>query len=157
MKDVPSHVRLFWWLTMAAVLYWVGSQIWSFLFPTAHYLAAMAKLPIQFREDTRRTEIEFRVLGFLIVFAPMMLFAQLATFRHQNWARWAFAFWYLFHKLLPFALYTVYKFPIKWSAEFPHRSWLDARFYVVDALVILAIVSVFTGNARDWFKAPVVT
>ena len=162
---MPSNVKIFWWISVATVAYWAVSTTWYLAFPTAHYLAVLAKLPPHLREGARNADIEYNVAGVLFWSSVTLVLASLAAFRRRNWARWAYSIAFLFRELLPcIALGYVYLVP-SYSTVYRQLflkdvwksivfEWSDARNYIVPVATAIAIVVVFTGNARGWFKGP---
>lgn len=165
---LPSHVRVFWWISVAIVVYWTFSIAWFWLvtLPSDHYLALLQRLPPALREPLYRAAVIRSVVpaAFWSVFILGM--AWLATFRRQNWARWIYALLFLFRELLPplFSLAYMY-LDLAPSAAARHiiledfwkstvSEWSNPRSYVTPVLAIAAIVAVFTGDAKDWFRKP---
>ncbi len=149
---MPSHVRIFWWLTVSVTFLTTFSLAWSYTFPPAHYLATLAKLPPDMRKDVHRFNIEFAMVVTGVVNGTALILAWVASFRRQNWARWAFTIGYVFIFTEPL-VYDAVHHRFDWSSEFPLANWLDIAHYWVMALWVAAIVFVFTGNAREWFNS----
>src|ERR1700678_4007448 len=77
MHIMPSHVRLFFWIIVALVAYWILSAVWR--------LASYRGHPIN-------NAIIFVTIASVTIQCLIYLIpAWLAAFRRQNWARWAFA------------------------------------------------------------------
>jgi len=161
---MPSHVRIFWWLTVAATSYVVLSYVWYYTFPSAHDLATWAKLPERFRSGVRWANIEFFAVS-VVVSGMWLTLAWFAAYRRKNWARWTIAVWFLLGLASPAIIYIWYIVMDQdhllahyfWQAEMKAevRAWTNPRRYVVPSLKIASLVFIFTGNARDWFKPQV--
>ena len=156
---MPSHIRVFWWLTVAVVTYWVCMSAWHQIFPAPQQLAGLARLPAQEQEAWRLRDILAMSIQTLVSCAVTLGLAWLTAFRRLNWARWAFAAVFLIRESLPFSVFF-----------FIDRRWLDVYLgmfvreisahplnmvisYIPTAVLIVAIGFVFSGNARDWFEA----
>jgi hypothetical protein len=145
---MPSHVRIFFWIIVLVVAYWVASAAWVLAFPPSQFSAALTKLTPEARGIIRAdmlVPLAVRCVAFLLL-------AWLAAFRDQNWARWGIAFLSLWITAVPavFAL-TTHTFD-----RYLQDHLLDPGFLIVTALLVAAIVFVFTGNARLRFRAPLV-
>lgn len=163
---MPSNVKIFWWLSVAVVTYSVLATVWHIAFPGARYFAMLAKFSPELRESARRADILIPTMATSFWAAVTLGFAWLAAFRKRNQARWAYAFAFVFREiLLPcIALAYVYLVPIYdalyrqlfWDGLWKSTvsEWSNPRSCFVPALTIIAIAAVFTGNARDWFRAP---
>jgi magnesium-transporting ATPase (P-type) len=150
-NPMPSHVRIFWWLVVAVIAYEFGSAVWYLLFPTPHHLAILARLPPEFREPERRAEFQALIISFFVKSAILLL-AWFAAFRRKNWARFAFAFVVLLITLIPLAIAIMYH-ESDWFQGYPHGSWSDIRYHLGTMLIVTAIIVIFTGNARPWFRS----
>ena len=144
---MPSRVRIFWWLSVAIAAYWIVSAAWYLAFPSAHYLATLARLQPELRESVRRFDLQNTIFWTSFDSVVIVGLAWLAAFRRRNWARWAFVVVFLFRESIPFLLAAYYRRP-----ELAHRDWTNPLGYVVPALSIAAIVFVF--SERDWFRSP---
>jgi hypothetical protein len=153
---MPSHVRIFWWLSVAIVTYWIFSTAWHLLFPTARYLTVLAKLPAELREEARRADIWNGVVLTSFWSIVTLGSAWLAAFRHLNWARWTFAIAFLIRQLIPFAIFAAYHQLNNYIAELSRENWTDPLIYTVLILEIIAISCVFSKSARAWFTSPTV-
>jgi len=152
---VPSHVRIFWWLSVALVAYWVLSAVWFLEFPTNHYLAVLAKLPAAHREYVRRADLQNMLIWTSILVGVTLALAWFAMFRHANWSRWAFAALFIMRESIPFLIYVAYYHRLDlFREELARENWTDPLGYVDAALSIAAILFVFSGNARGWFRTP---
>src|ERR1700677_4869615 len=154
---MPSNVRLFWWLSVAIVAYWIFDFIWYLAFPSIPHLATIDKLPLKVQVEI----FEAARRGGILTFATQIPFwgsltlvsAWLAAFRHLNWARWAFVIVFLLRKSLVLIASVAYYHNLDiFTNSVAHENWTDPREYVESALAIAAIVFVFSGNARSWFR-----
>lgn len=151
---MPSHVRIFWWLSVTIVAYWIFSTAWHLTFPPAHHFDYLAKLPAQLRKSSRRIELWTPIVQALVLTSVTLGLASLATFRHLNWARWAFAIVFLTLEAMPFLISAAYQQLDVYLASLSHENWADPWGYVSPILTLVAIALVFSGNARDWFRSP---
>lgn len=162
---MPSNVKLFWWLSVAIAAYWVLGFAWQLAFPSAHYLAVLAKFPPHLREEVQRADLENSIVGTVFRCGVTLGFAALAAFRRQNWARWAYAIAFLLRELLPWIfagyVYLVPAYGANYRQAFlatlwesTVAEWSNPLNYLVPIAAVVAIVAVFTGNARDWFRRP---
>jgi hypothetical protein len=163
---MPSNVKIFWWLSVAVVAYWAVMTAWHAMFPSAHELAVLAKMPAELRDKVRRTDTSIPILTTAFWSAVTLGLAWLAAFRRQNWARWAYAFAFVVREFLLPWIVVAYVYLVQstgahywgalwedaWNSTFSLSS--DPRHYIVPALTIAAIAAVFMGNAKDWFRAP---
>ena len=151
---MPSHVRIFWYLSVAIVTYWVLSTAWFLAFPSAHHLATLAKLPPELREGTRRIDLQIAIVSTSVWCGATLGFAWLAAFRRQNLARWTFAALFLLRESIPLILAAAYHRLDDYFVQLAHADWTDPRGYITPALSIAAIGFVFSRDARDWFRRP---
>jgi hypothetical protein len=146
---MPSHLRIFFWLVAAIALYWVLSMLWVMQFPPATMTAALAKIPASMRDEIRQNAWRITLISTLIRVAIFVGLAWLAAFRRQNWARFLLLAIVIFMHLGPFIiaerLGRVQEFLMRYS---------DLQADIVTALLVLALVFAFTGNARDAFARP---
>jgi hypothetical protein len=166
---MPSNVKIFWCLSVLIVSYAVISREWHIVFPpplrlSPRSLAALAKVPEALRERIRTFDIEYVMGAAIVVNGTKLLFAWLATFKRKNWARWAFAILFVFLEALPLIAYFVsLLFQSQLTSHYfgqlvlkdEMKALFDPYAILFRASEIAAIVFVFTGNARDWFKAPI--
>ena len=148
---MPSHVKIFWWLSIVIVIWWVFWTARFLLFPTAHYLAVLAKLPLEFREAARRSDIQTGIISTLVWGGVTLGLAWLAAFRRLNWARWAFGIVFLIREAIPFLVFAAYHQLGHYMTELAHENWTDPVGYLIPAVTLTAIAFVFSGNARGWF------
>jgi hypothetical protein len=149
---LPSHVAVFWWLSIAVValwIFWTGKWL---LFPSSHYLTALAKLPVQFREGVQHLDIELRVWPTLFWGAETLGLAWFAAFGRRNWARWAYAIVFVLREVGFAIAMAVNDWRFRDVLHKPFLTWGNPVDYVVPLLTIAAIIFVFTGNARRWFE-----
>ena len=163
---MPANVKVFWWLSVAVAAYWAIMTAWHVAFPSAHYLAMLAKLPVELREGTRRVDILVPTFWTSLWIVVTLGSAWLAAFRRRSWARWAYVSVFLVRDflLLWIVVAFVYLVPtysalhrrIAWESTWNDTvsTWSNPRNYLIPLLTVIAIAAVFTGNAKDWFKAP---
>jgi len=48
---MPTSIRLFWWISVVIVTYWVAMAAWALLFPDGQYLSFLVKLPANLRDQ----------------------------------------------------------------------------------------------------------
>jgi len=154
---MPNNVKIFFGLCLALVAYWVYSTISYLAFPSAHYLAMMAKLPPEFRQMTRYVDIRNMTVSTSVWCVIILLIGWLAAFRRQNWARWTLASLFVLALLLPVGvdayLAIHYDTPIGTVVQnYVHYNWSRPTEYLVLAIEAAIIVFAFTGNARSWFR-----
>ena len=96
-EQMPSNVRIFFWLSALAIACWIGSTVWFSIIPSLSYAATHAKTLSTMRPEARELIVEaeryaaFFALAVTLSFCALtFLFAWLAAFRRQNWARWTF-------------------------------------------------------------------
>lgn len=151
-RAMPSHVRIFWWLSVAIAVYWVTSTIWFIAFQSPHELALMTKLPAGLRDGIRREAFELGAVSTAFWCTVTLGTAWLAAFRRQTWARWAFTLLFVFRLVAPLVVAASLGLLLAQLKRFAGE-WLSPETYVIRVLTVLAIAFIFTGNARDWFAA----
>jgi hypothetical protein len=143
---MPSNIRIFFWITVALIAYWILSAGWRLE---------------SYRGHSINNAIIFVTIGSLTIQCLIYLVpAWLAAFRRQNWARWAFAVVVVTMQIL--SLWQATYLYLHGSTErFRQIGQIVLRGYLTSpgtitetALLIVATVLVFTGNARDWFRRP---
>ena len=149
--DKPTAVRIFWWLAVAMVAYSVFVETRFLVFPSAHHLADVARLPPRERDLLRRADIIAAVIRTTIWDVPTLVLAWFSAFRHANWARWAFAILFLLAVATDFLIAASYHTLPDYFAELGHHDWLSLRQYVLPAIWLAAIGLSFSRNARPWF------
>jgi hypothetical protein len=161
---MPSHVRIFWWLSVAIVAYWILGTAWFLAFPphpSARILAMLAKMPPDLRNIALRAERQGEIIRIIstVIWSGLTLgFAWFAAHRHANWARLAFLVLFVIRESVPHlamfvSYYQMHHLDFFW-ATLARENWTNPRGYLVPALATAAIAFVFSGNARDWFRAP---
>jgi hypothetical protein len=159
---MPSHVKIFWWLTVIVVTYVVLSHAWYLAFPPAHVLAVWAKVPARFRDLMHFVNIEYFVIA-VVANGVWLALAWLAAYRRKNWARWMITIWFLLGLASPLVIYAWYvlvgnhelvQHYWRFEIDAEAKEWENPRSYVVPLVTIAALVFAFTGNARAWFKPP---
>lgn len=149
---MPSHVRIFFWLGVCAVLYSVSLTAWFLMFPSPETIATMARLPPAFRAMTEHVILRNTIfITALWAIVPLVLL-WLAAFRRQNWARWGYAGLFAFHMIVPWVIALAYLRRVPHAWDFALRDWSDPMALAPNVVILAAIAFVFTGNARDWFR-----
>jgi hypothetical protein len=149
---MPSHIRIFWWLSTGAVAFLASARIWFLVFPSAHHLSMMARLPPELRDATRQADIMDAIIYVGGGGIAELVLAWFAAFRRANWARWAYAALFVLGKLMPFAALAISFHQLDFSLLLPpSRGWGTLLDYAISSLMLAAIISVFSGNARTWF------
>lgn len=143
---MPTHLRLFFWLVVAVAAYWVISMLWVMQFPPEAMTAALARLPQAVREQVRQDAWWITLTSTVIRVVVFVGLAWLAAFLRQNWARWAILAILVFMHAAPFAASIYYGR----TEEFLVR-YADLQADIVTALLVLALVFAFTGDARGAF------
>lgn len=144
---MPSHLRIFFWLIVAIAAYWVASVAWVILFPPPDMVAALARVPAVMREEIKENAWRITIITTAIRVVVFVGLAWAAAFRRQNWARWALVVIFILSHLAPFlAALHFERVP-----EFLLR-YRDLQADIIAALLALALVFAFTGNAREVFK-----
>ncbi|HUO03374.1 MAG TPA: hypothetical protein VMU31_11380 [Rhizomicrobium sp.] len=144
---MPSHLRIFFWLIAAIAAYWVVSVAWVMMFPPAEMVAALARVSAALREQIRENAWRITIVSTAIRVVVFVGLAWLAAFRRQNWARWALLAVFVLSNAAPYAA-AVYFGRVP---EFLLR-YRDLQADIIAALIALALVFAFTGNARGAFK-----
>jgi hypothetical protein len=142
---MPSHIRLFFGIVVALVLFWILSSIWG--------LVSLASQMAHRGDPIDNTTIFLRIFATTIQCLIYLIPAWLAAFHRKNWARWAFA-------VIVFSVPIFYLSPLLYDTGKFHAALVRAylanlerpRVIAVDALLVAAVVLIFTGNARAWFK-----
>jgi hypothetical protein len=111
-------------------------------------LEALAKLPLELRADAHWADIFYPLVSTSIWSLATLTLAWLAAFRHKNWARWGFAVLLLFYNFLP-ALISLAYGQYHQLADF--LSDVAQLEFVVPALSIAAVVSIFSKGSQAWF------
>lgn len=144
---MPSHLRIFFWLIAAVAAYWVVSVAWVMVFPPAEMIAALARVPAALRDQIRENAWRITIVSTAIRVVVFVGLAWLAAFGRHNWARWALVVIFILSHLAPFlgAIYF-HRLP-----EFLAR-YHDLQADIIAALIALALVFAFTGNAKDAFR-----
>jgi hypothetical protein len=146
---MPSHVRIFFWLSVAVVAYWLLVQGW--------YWGRIAPAVVQLgmlNDSAIRAIMGRNVVTTIFVTIPMCVstleFAWMAAFRHQNWARFAFGALVVFREIAS-AIYGGGRFAVEYYLQV---HWSQPAAYVPTILLLAASIFIFTGNARTWFELP---
>jgi hypothetical protein len=150
---MPRNVRLFWWISLAVVIYWLLTTCWFFVFPNASYLMMLAKLPPEMRHSTYHVDATARIASTVIWCGVTICLAWLAAYRRLNWARWAFAIVFIVRSGATIAIAIIHDNRFDQAVVSTSREgWANLSSCVVIALTIVAIVLVFSGTAKPWFK-----
>jgi hypothetical protein len=157
---MPLNVKIFLWLTLALVFYWVAANAWFWLHPASTYPAAVEKFVAhspRLREAMNKVARSsgYIYTGTTLVWAIIFLsLAWMAAFYRLNWARWTYAFVVLFRESLPLivALFLAPAVRGYFFYSFWHDGWTNPWHYVDPIVFIVAIVFVFTGESRNWFR-----
>lgn len=137
---MPSHVRAFFWIVVALIIYWILSMIWHLVELESRHITGAYPVVI---------------MGTAISCLVYLVPAWLAAFRRQNWARWTFAGIVVGIQILALLPLLYLTGPFRQAALGAYRhTMMRPRSIAVDAVLVVAIVFVFTGNAREWFKKP---
>ena len=144
---MPSHLRIFFWLIAAIAAYWAVSVAWVMIFPPAEMTAALARVPAAMRDQIRDNAWRITIVSTAIRVAVFVGLAWLAAFGRHNWARWALLVIFVLSHLVPFAAAVHFGR----VAEFVAR-YRDLQADIIAALIALALVFAFTGNARGAFR-----
>jgi len=139
---MPSHIRLFFWFTVAVVAIWTIRAA-LFWIPAAPYLSGLSRGYVY-------TAIEETIFGTLPLCVATFALAWMAAFHHYNWARWAFVGLFLFREVVLFGNVKLHL--LISSYEYLRRHLTNPGQFLVTVLLLAASIFVFTGNARDWFK-----
>lgn len=161
---MPMSIRLFWWISVIIVAYGVAMAAWALLFPDMQYLSFLAKLPPTLRDQAHDQRIYWIVKDALLWGVPIVAFAWFATFKHSNWARWAFAGLLVINLAVDLLLAKVLVQQLIGAALLhdstqldyyfecmARQTWLDPRLYLNSAVLLVATGLVFSRRARVWF------
>lgn len=130
-QSMPSNVRLFLWLNVAATLVWLAQYPWGWHWPPAMgWLFAL----------------------YFLWRALILGLAWGAAFYRANWARWLFAILLVLSFLPPFADAWFNGFLISFLRETLSDLAAAPQHFIVSFLLIAATAFVFSGNARTWFR-----
>ena len=143
---MPSHVRIFFGIIVVVAAYWI--------------LSAVLRL-VSYQGHQINDVVIYVVVGSSILMSLMYLIpAWLAAFRRKNWARWVFVAIVVSMQVLSL-WQAAYLYLYGSTERFREVGQILLRGYftnprsiAVAALLFAAIVFVFTGNAREWFKKP---
>lgn len=150
---MPLNVRLFWWISVVVVIYWLLATGWFFAFPSAHYLETLAKLPAEVRRGTQHVEAIARITSTIAWCGLTIVLAWLAAYRRLNWARWAFAVVFAVRGVASIVMGNIYDRQFHYLFERgSHEFWVVLPSYAVTLLTVIAAVLAFSGNAKAWFK-----
>ncbi len=160
MPRMPLNVKIFLWLTLAIVFYWIATNAWFWLHLPTTYPAAVEKM---IAKSPRLREIlngETRTQGYVYSGATLvwsivyLSLAWMAAFHRLNWARWTYVIAFVVRESIPLiaALFSKPDMREYLFHSFLHDGWTNPRHYIDPAFFIVAIIFVFTGNSRAWFR-----
>jgi hypothetical protein len=160
MPRMPLNVKIFLWLTLAVVFYWVATNAWFWLHLPSTYPTSVEKLLAKsprLREvmDRSARDSGYVYSGATLLWSIIFLsLAWMAAFYRLNWARWTYALVFVFRESLPliaalFAEPSVRQHVLHW---YWHDGWTNLWRYIDPAVFIVAIVFVFAGDSRKWFR-----
>jgi hypothetical protein len=141
---MPSHVKIFFGIVAAIIAYGIVSAVWH--------------LPYFHGRPVPRIALTILIISQVFLALVYLIPAWLAAFLRQGWARWVFVVVAISMHTLPVLEFGyLYLHGVTENAR--HAGELLLRGYLTSprtiteaALLILATVFVFTGNARDWFN-----
>jgi hypothetical protein len=145
---MPSHVRIFFWLVIAFVMIGMLPSLVPFTYPHPNIAASITTGNISV---THATDQMRAIAVFATVFwsGLILLLAFFAAFRRANWARWGIVLIFLIQQIVPLGT-MAYFHHFGQYVRMHSASWPTA--IAIPALLLLAIIFAFTGNARDWFS-----
>jgi hypothetical protein len=159
-QRMPLGLKIFLWLTLAIVFYWIALTVWSWLHMSPTYPPAfeklIAKTPGARESLNRAVRIEEYIrTGAALVWSVIFLsLAWMAAFYRLNWARWTYASVFVFRQslLLVAALFSEPEMRGYLFYSFWHDGWTNPWHYIDPVVFIAAIAFVFTGDSRNWFR-----
>lgn len=157
---MPLNVKIFLWLTLAIVFYWFALNAWFWLHLPTTYPPAVEKMLARSPDVRKVLDGATRSQGFvwtgatLIWSIVVLSLAWMAAFYRMNWARWTYAVVFVFRQSLPLivALFSGPAMRGYLVHAFWHDGWANPRHYIDPIVFIVAIVFVFTGESRNWFR-----
>jgi hypothetical protein len=160
MPRMPLNVKIFLWLTLAVVFYWLATNAWFWLHPPTTYAPSVEKLIARspkVREllDHGRRNQGYVWTGATLVWSVVSLsLAWMVAFHRLNWARWTYAFVFVFRRSIPLivALFSEPDMCRYLLHSYWNEGWMNPRHYIDPGFFIAAIVFVFTGGSRNWFR-----
>lgn len=149
---MPIGVRIFFWLCVALIAWWLFVALRFLAFPSEEYLAMIARIRAVTGFDARREDM-IAVGGKTLIWSSLVLvLAWLAAYRRINWARWAVALVFAYGYVMSFAVAIYFGTLSRYLHDYFHAHWSTPESYVVFAIQAAAIVCVFLPEARGWFK-----
>ena len=160
---MPRSMQCFVGLSLVYILWFCFWTLFPLLWPTAHELETLAKLPLPLRHSIEQGERIGALLRAAFFLLPVIAFAALASFGRQGWARWGL----VIVLVLPEVLWPLYIGFHYWPQPQYHpmmyrllSAWLQSfRFdaahwamWVRIALKLALIVVPFLPDARPWFR-----
>ncbi len=151
---MPLSVKIFFRMCVLLAVWWVFILVKFIAFPSADYLAMIAKLHAYF-PDIRQRDIVLTAGRTLLWSSVLLLLAWLAAYRRRNWARWTLVGVFVFVEMVPIvALYqdsAIAGLGAFWRT-YVHYYWSAPSAYALLAYKVALIALVFSGNARSWFR-----
>ena len=150
---MPTHIRWFLWLSLAAVAYSAGSVL-IYVYST-DFAALFARLPPVERARIVSQTIDFTLATTAAWSGLSVLFIACTILGRWNWGRWAYAGLFAFRHLMPFAVAAAYHMlDRELHNYFQADRWNSPLAYLPTILTLAAIGVVFTGDAKAWFVRP---
>lgn len=146
---MPSHLRIFFWLTLAVAAYWVLSTIWFLEFPPGAVKALLANLPPATRRMIEQNEWRLELVPIAARAALFGGLAWVAAFKRQNWARLGVLVLFLIMHLVPLA----FSVASGRAGAYLRSTYLDPATDLAMLILAAAIFFSFTGNARAAFAS----
>ena len=143
---MPSHVRIFFGIVVVVAAYWI--------------LSAILRLVSYHRHQINDVVIYVAIGSSIFMSLIYLIPAWFAAFRRRNWARWVFVAVVVSMQVLSLwqASYLYLYGATERFRQIGHiilRGYLTSPRVIAEAaLLVTAIVFIFTGNARDWFEKP---
>jgi len=142
---MPSHVKFFFGIVIVFVFYRILSTVWG--------LFSFASLMSHSGRPIGNGIIFIRIVATTFECVIYLTLAWLAAFHRKDWARWVFA-----AIVIGAPIFLLWPF-LYLSGDFRQQalrayftSLTSPRSLAAELLEIAAIIFVFTGNARAWFK-----
>lgn len=149
---MPTQVRVFWWLSIAIVVYSIVLTVFALQSVQHHDLLPTAlSLPEEVRERTFRTDLLVRITSMVVRSGLILCLAWLSAFRRLNWARWGLVFLFLIQGA--YEIWGAIQFhQLSGPAfELVKKGWWAYIFLI---LAVAASSCVFSERAQAWFDKP---
>lgn len=151
---MPPSVKIFFRMCVLLAAWWVFILVKFIAFPSADYLAMIAKLHA-YVPDIRQRDIALTAGRTFLWSSILLLLAWLIAYRRRNWARWTLVSVFVFVEIVPIiALHqdaATAGLGTFWRT-YIHYYWSAPSAYALLAYKAALIVLVFSGNARPWFR-----